>query len=108
MTFFDEIGLHLSTYMYDGISMKDIIGIAEIAQKAGMNRIWINDNLRYWNPFVCLSSIASHVEIPLGFAVLVPYFRNPVDTAGGLAALGELAFGRREFANAASQDGKDA
>ena len=41
-----------------------------------------------------LTAIAAQVPIPLGTAVTVPYFRNPVDLADTLATLSELSEGR--------------
>ena len=44
--------------------------------------------------FVLLTAIASRVPIKLGTAILVPYFRNPIDTADAFASLSELMGGR--------------
>ena len=49
----------------------------------------------YWpEVFVVLAALVSNVPIKLGTAVMVLYFRNPVEIAGALASIGELMEGR--------------
>jgi len=69
------------------------IELAELARRNNFDQVWVNDNLGYRNVFVILTAIASRVPIKLGTAILVPYFRNPVDTADAFAALSELVDG---------------
>jgi alkanesulfonate monooxygenase SsuD/methylene tetrahydromethanopterin reductase-like flavin-dependent oxidoreductase (luciferase family) len=56
---------------------------------SGSTTIWAIETF-----FVILTAIASRVPIKLGTVILVPYFRNPVDTADAFAALSELVDGR--------------
>jgi alkanesulfonate monooxygenase SsuD/methylene tetrahydromethanopterin reductase-like flavin-dependent oxidoreductase (luciferase family) len=65
-----------------------------LAHKHDFSQLWVNDNLGHRNVFVILTAIASKVPIKLGTAILVPYFRNPVDAADALAALSEMTAGR--------------
>src|ERR1041385_3023029 len=72
----------------------DLVALAELAERAGCAQIWVTDNLGARNPFVVLSALAPRIRIKLGAAVIVQYFRNPVDLAGAAATLSELAGGR--------------
>lgn len=72
----------------------DFIRLAELALTRGFQQIWVNDNLCQRNIFVVLSAIAARVPIKVGTAIVVPYFRNPVDIADSVAALSELTDGR--------------
>lgn len=93
MRFRGEFGLQFTIHIANQYSVPEIVQLAERARQEGFTQIWVNDNLRYRNIFVVLSAIASRVSIKLGTAILVPYFRNPVDVAGSLAALSELTHG---------------
>lgn len=90
---FEEVGVHLPTYIYEGLTTERIIDVANHAFDAGLQRMWVNDNLRFRNPFTMMSAIASRSKMPLGVAALVPYFRNPVDVADALATVGDMAGG---------------
>jgi len=72
----------------------DLVRVAALAHEAGFQQIWATDNLCVRNLFVVLSAVAARVPIRLGAAVLVPYFRNPVDVADALATISELMDGR--------------
>ena len=52
------------------------------------------DNLRVRNIFVVLAGLAMRAPVKLGAAVLVQYFRNPVDVADAVASISELMEGR--------------
>jgi alkanesulfonate monooxygenase SsuD/methylene tetrahydromethanopterin reductase-like flavin-dependent oxidoreductase (luciferase family) len=68
--------------------------MAEMAHAAGVEQLWVTDNLQSRNTFVVLTALASRLPIRLGTAVLVQYFRNPVDVADAAAAISELMEGR--------------
>jgi 5,10-methylenetetrahydromethanopterin reductase len=89
-----EVGLQFTTHIANHYTVPQWIQLAELAHKHSFDQLWVNDNLGYRNVFVILTAIASRVPIKLGTAILVPYFRNPVDTADALAALSELVDGR--------------
>jgi alkanesulfonate monooxygenase SsuD/methylene tetrahydromethanopterin reductase-like flavin-dependent oxidoreductase (luciferase family) len=70
------------------------IELAELAHKHNFSQLWVNDNLGHRNVFVILTAIAAKMTIKPGTAILVPYFRNPIDAADALAALSEITGGR--------------
>lgn len=94
MGFNGEFGLQFTTHIANQYSVPEIVRLADFARQEGFTQVWVNDNLRHRNVFVVLTAIASRVPIKLGTAILVPYFRNPVDVAGSLAAISELMEGR--------------
>ncbi len=89
-----EVGLQFTTHLAKHYSVPQWVELAEYAQRNGFSQLWINDNLGHRNIFVLLTAIASRVPIKLGTAILVPYFRNPIDTADAFASLSELMDGR--------------
>ncbi len=91
-----EIGLQFTTHIASRYTVPQWVELAELAHENNFSQIWVNDNLGHRNVFVILTAIASRVPIKLGTAILVPYFRNPIDTADSLAALSELT-GAREI-----------
>jgi 5,10-methylenetetrahydromethanopterin reductase len=89
-----EVGLQFTTHLAKHYSIPQWVELAAHAQRNKFSQIWINDNLGHRNIFVLLTAIASKVPIKLGTAILVPYFRNPVDSAGAFASLSECMDGR--------------
>jgi 5,10-methylenetetrahydromethanopterin reductase len=89
-----EVGLQFTTHIANRYSIPRWVELAAFAHERGFSQLWINDNLGHRNVFVILSAIASRVPIKLGTAILVPYFRNPIDTADALATLSEMTEGR--------------
>lgn len=89
-----DVGLQFTTHIANHYTVPQWIELAELAHKNNFDQVWVNDNLGYRNVFVILTAIGSRVPITLGTAILVPCFRNPVDTADAFAALSELVDGR--------------
>lgn len=89
-----EVGLQFTTHIANDYTVPQWVDLAELAYKHKFHQVWVNDNLGYRNVFVILTAIASRVPIKVGTAILVPYFRNPIDTADAFAALSELVGGR--------------
>lgn len=94
MKFNGEVGVQLATHLANQYSTPELVNLAKLAHELGIDRAWIDDNLRFRNVFVILSAVASKVTIALGTGIIVPYFRNPIDTADALAAISELTEGR--------------
>lgn len=95
MTIFSgEVGLQFTTHLASRYSVPQWVELAALAQRHHFAQLWVNDNLGHRNIFVLLTAIASKVPIKLGTAILVPYFRNPIDTADALATLSECMDGR--------------
>lgn len=81
-----EVGLQFTAHIANHYTVPQWIEIAALAQRHNFSQLWVNDNLGHRNIFVILAAIAARVLVKLGTAILVPYFRNPVDTADALAA----------------------
>ena len=92
--FSGEVGLQFTTHIANHYTVPQWVELAELAHRHNFHQVWVNDNLGYRNLFVILTAIASRVPIKLGTAILVPYFRNFVDTADAFAALSEITDGR--------------
>jgi alkanesulfonate monooxygenase SsuD/methylene tetrahydromethanopterin reductase-like flavin-dependent oxidoreductase (luciferase family) len=89
-----ELGLQLHLPSYREIPLRQLLQLAQMAHGGGMQQLWVTDNLQSRNAFVVLAALAGTVTVSLGTAVLVQYFRNPVDVADAAAAIGELMNGR--------------
>ena len=85
------VQFHLPTYK--DVPIPELIELAKTARSGGMTQIWVTDNLQSRNAFVVLAALASKVPINLGTAVVVQYFRNPVDVADSVAAISEIMDG---------------
>jgi len=85
------IQLHLPTYSH--VPIPDLIVLGKVAKSGGISQIWVTDNLQSRNCFVVLAALAANIPISLGTAVVVQYFRNPVDVADSVAAISEIMDG---------------
>lgn len=88
-----EISTQWNTHLVD-YRVPEFVRVARRALDHGFEAIWLNENARYRDTFVVLSSIAAQVPIPLGTATLVPYFHNPVNLASAIASLSDVCEGR--------------
>ena len=89
-----EIGVqfHLPTYAH--VSLPELVELAREGEIRGVSQLWVTDNLRSRQSYVTLAAMACNLNIKLGTAVTVQYFRNPVDLADSVATLSELMNGR--------------
>jgi alkanesulfonate monooxygenase SsuD/methylene tetrahydromethanopterin reductase-like flavin-dependent oxidoreductase (luciferase family) len=92
--FAGELGLQFVTHLANHYTVPDLVRLAQLAADKNFTRVWFNDNIRYRSQMVVLTAVASRVPISLGTAIMVPYFRNPLDVADSFAALSELCAGR--------------
>jgi len=94
-----SIGFHFALSVLNRYSIPDVLDLTGDATKAfssfDFKRVWINDNLEYRNVLVALAALVSRYDVQIGTAVAVPYVRNPIDLASGIASLSELRPGRR-------------
>ncbi len=88
-----EISMQWNTHLVD-YRVSEFVSMARRAFDHGFQAIWLNENARYRDTFVVLSSIATQVPIRLGTATLVPYFHNPVILASAIASLSDICQGR--------------
>jgi alkanesulfonate monooxygenase SsuD/methylene tetrahydromethanopterin reductase-like flavin-dependent oxidoreductase (luciferase family) len=89
-----ETGIQLHLPTFSGYSLAELLTLAEAAEAGGCSQIWVTDNLQHRSYAVMLAALAARVPIKLGTAILVQYFRNPVEVAGVLATVSELMDGR--------------
>ena len=89
-----EIGVqfHLPTYAH--VPLPQLVELARGGEAKGVSQLWVTDNLRSRQSYVALAAMACNLNIKLGTAVTVQYFRNPVDLADSVATLSELMDGR--------------
>ncbi len=89
-----EIGVqfHLPTYAH--VPLPHLVELSKEAEAKGVSQMWVTDNLRSRQSYVTLAAMACNLNIRLGTAVTVQYFRNPVDLADSVATLSELMDGR--------------
>ena len=89
-----EIGVqfHLPTYAH--VPLPHLVELAKEGESRGVSQLWVTDNLRSRQAYVTLAAMACNLNIKLGTAVTVQYFRNPVDLADSVATLSELMDGR--------------
>lgn len=85
-----DIGVQFTIHIANDYTVPELVELASQANQRGFDQIWVNDNLGYRNLFVVLTAIAQSVPIKLGTAIMVPYYRNPVDVADTVTALGEV------------------
>ena len=86
------IQFHLPTYAH--VPLPHLVELASVAEARGVDQFWVTDNLRSRQSFVVLAAMASRLQVKLGTAVTVQYFRNPVDLADSIATLSEVMDGR--------------
>ena len=89
-----EAGIQLHLPTFKDYSLPALIDMARAGQADGLDQIWVTDNLQHRNPFVVLTALARAVPIKLGTAVMVQYFRNPLEAANAVATVSELTDGR--------------
>ena len=86
------VQFHLPTYAH--VPLPHLVELGAQAQDKGVAQLWVTDNLRSRQSFVALAAMACRLDVKLGTAVTVQYFRNPVDLADSIATLSELMDGR--------------
>jgi alkanesulfonate monooxygenase SsuD/methylene tetrahydromethanopterin reductase-like flavin-dependent oxidoreductase (luciferase family) len=89
-----EAGLQLHLPSYRDQSLQQLLELGQAAHAGGVQQLWVTDNLQSRNAFVVLTALAARLPIRLGTAVLVQYFRNPIDVADAVATIAELMDGR--------------
>ena len=89
-----EIGVqfHLPTYAH--VPLPHLVELAKEGEGKGVTQLWVTDNLRSRQSYVTLAAMACNLNMKLGTAVTVQYFRNPVDLADSVATLSELMDGK--------------
>lgn len=85
------IQIHLPTHV--AISTVELRELAYRVAGQGVDQLWFTDNLGCRNLPVILAALAP-APVRLGAAVMVQYFRSPVEAAAALATVTELTDGR--------------
>jgi alkanesulfonate monooxygenase SsuD/methylene tetrahydromethanopterin reductase-like flavin-dependent oxidoreductase (luciferase family) len=87
-----QIGVQFHLH-YWNLSIPELVKLGQMAKAGGVEQLWVTDNLERRNSFVVLAALAANIPINLGTALTVQYFRNPVDAADSIAAIGEMMDG---------------
>jgi 5,10-methylenetetrahydromethanopterin reductase len=78
-----------------GMSTREVVHLAQIAEEAGFDRLGISDVVFWHDCYVLMALISQHTDtIQLGPMVTNPYSRHPVVLAGIMAALQDASDGR--------------
>lgn len=88
-----DAGLQFHLPSHPSLAIPEMVELGKVAANGGVSQLWVTDNLGSRSPFVALAGLAGAVPVRLGTAIMVQYFRNPVDAAGALAAVTELMQG---------------
>ena len=89
-----RFGVQFTTHLAD-YSVGELVRLSRRAAEAGLEQVWLNDNMRYRDMLVVLTAMAATVPVDLGAAALVPYFHQPEQLACALGAMAELRGGRQ-------------
>lgn len=96
-----QIGLFLPTrgaVMSGNFATAPLLTIAEFAEAAGLDSVWVGDSLLArprFEPLTLLAALAARTRrVTLGTAVLLPPLRHPLLLAHSIATLDQLAEGR--------------
>ena len=81
---------------FDGFySMQEMVELAQLADKVGMESIWMSDHLCFRDSLTAsMALLASTKKIPLAPAPMSPYSRHPIISAMSIATMEEFAPGR--------------
>jgi 5,10-methylenetetrahydromethanopterin reductase len=89
-----EIGIQLHLPTYRDLSVNGLVDLARTSCDAGLDQIWVTDNMVSRSNFVVLAALALNTTGRLGTAILGQYFRSPVEAASALLSISELMNGR--------------
>ena len=89
-----ELGVQLHLPTYSNSSLAGLLELARDATSVGVRQIWVTDNLQSRNLFVVLAALAIELDVKLGAATMVQYFRSPVEAADAIATISDLMQGR--------------
>jgi len=88
-----DVGLQFHLPSHKGLGLLRLLELAKMAESGGVKQVWVTDNLQNRNIFVTLAALAGATDLKLGTAIMVHYFRNPVDAVDSVAAVTELMGG---------------
>lgn len=89
------VSITLEAEISPGMSTAEAVGLAQLVEEAGFDRLGISDVV-YWPDCFMLQALCAQAtsRIAVGAMVTNPYTRHPVVLAGALATLDDLAPGR--------------
>lgn len=88
------IGVQFHLPTHKSLHLSEIVELARVAEGGGVDQVWVTDNLQNRNVFAVLSALAANTDLSLGTAIMVHYFRNPVDAAASIATITEMMDGQ--------------
>src|SRR5919112_1938168 len=95
MRFTLDLSHHPWTRDRDGQAPRHTLQVAQAADTAGIDAIWVSEDPDGWDAFAVLGAIAAVTEsAELGPSVISPYPRHPNLLAASVATLDQLSGGR--------------
>src|SRR5215212_10089438 len=95
MRFTLDLSHHPWTRDRDGQAPRHTLQVAQVADSAGIDAIWVSEDPEGWDAFAVLGAIAAVTErADLGPSVTSPYPRHPNLLAASVATLDQLSGGR--------------
>jgi 5,10-methylenetetrahydromethanopterin reductase len=88
-----ETGVQVHLPTHAAMTAADLVDLGRRLAGEGVDQLWFTDNLGSRSLSVILAALAP-VPLRLGAAVMVQYFRSPVEAASALATVTELTDGR--------------
>lgn len=89
------MGLSISMVLPAGLTVRQSIRSAVLAEKAGLHRLWVTENLYTRGAFPILAAMAASTgRIRLATGTVSPLLRSPAALAMDVAALQEISEGR--------------
>lgn len=88
-----ELGVQVHLPTHGTVTLPHLRQLAVCLAREGVEQLWFTDNLGCRSLLVALAALAP-IPIRLGAAVMVQYFRSPVEAAAALASVTELTEGR--------------
>lgn len=88
-----EVGIQVHLPTHATTTLPELKELARRLSGEGVEQLWFTDNLGSRSLLVVLAALAP-VPIRLGAAVMVQYFRSPLEAAAALASVTELTEGR--------------
>lgn len=88
-----ETGIQIHLPTHHTMTVGELRELAHRVAGEGVDQLWFTDNLGSRNLLVILAALGPQ-PIRLGTAVMVQYFRSPIEAAAALATVTELTCGR--------------
>lgn len=87
--------MRTGVWFQGGLSVERAVGLARLAEEAGVDSVWVAEGPTARDAFVTLTAIgAATTRVALGTGVVNPFTRHPAQLAAAFATLDESSRGR--------------